>query len=143
MYYFIRDLSNGTKLTTSYPALSTAKNQATKETTSTNVKLWEGDMFFNLETGAFGKEANGVGLISYIKAEGVSSDGGGVFAIFSKVNEKPNDLGIRFKNYGPANIFIKSMAPVYGELWVVQMEKIGKGKKDSEIEIELSQEAPF
>ena len=140
MFYFTRINGLGATLVTAYKTAKTAKGIADKETKSTKKSFWEGDMYLNLETGEFGKSADGVGLLSYIKANGTSN--GGRFAVFSKIDEKPNDLGIRFESYSDANVFIKAIVGAYRELWVVELDKIGEAEKPQE-DIEVSEEAPF
>ena len=99
-------------------------------------------MYFNLKTGAFGKDASGAGLRSYIQSAGGVPQGG-TFAVFSKLSDgTPNDLGLRFRDATAANTFIKAVVDVYGELWVLELEKVGEAEKPQE-DINFSEEAPF
>lgn len=145
MIYYIRTLKTGEKCITSYKDQSTAKRVATQESSSTKKSLWDGEMFFDLKTGKYGADASGVGLVSHIKSAGNSSEGGR-FAVFSLLEGKPNDLGLRFATYGDANKFIKAVISAYGELFVLEMEKVGKGVVAADLDEEgltVSDAPPF
>jgi len=143
MIYYTRNDSKGRLLISSYANQAMAKRVRGMEKNSTKASFWEGDMFFDLETGKYGKNATGVGLRGYIKSEG--HDGtGGRFAVFSLSDGKPNDLGLRFKEFGAANTFMKAVAEAYGELFILELEKKGSGSEavDDE-EFALTEESPF
>lgn len=144
MIYYSRVLKTGEDYITSYKDQSMAKRIATQESTSSKKSLWDGEMFFNLKTGEYGANASGVGLCSHIKGNGVSAEGGR-YAVFSIADGQPNDLGLRFAQYGDANKFVRAVVGAYTELFVLEMEKVGVGKLDADenVDLEISTEAPF
>ena len=142
MIYYMRNDSKGRYLLTSYSNVAMAKRVRGMEKNSTKASFWDGDMYFNLETGKYGKDASGVALRGYIKSAG--NDGtGGRFAVFSLSDGKPNDLGLRFKEFGAANTFMKNIADSYGELFILEMEKMGTASENIDEDISMSDEAPF
>jgi len=144
MIYYTRTLKTGERYVTSYKDQAMAKRVAGMEKASEKRSMWNGELFFNLDTGEYGNTAEGVGLVSHISgAKNASS--GGRFAVFSLLDGRPNDLGLRFEQYGDANKFLRAVAPAYGELFVLEMEKVGGGKpmESWDEEIEISDAPPF
>lgn len=124
MIYYTRRDKNGRQLVTSYPNMAMAKRIKGMEKNSSDQKFWEGDMFIDLSTGDYGPGTSGSSLRSLIKGGGTRSEGGR-FGVFSVLDGKPNDLGLRFKEYGAANTFMKAIADAYGTLYLIELEKVG------------------
>ena len=140
--YYTRTNSKDQYLISGYANVAMAKRVKGMEKNSTGGKFWEGEMYFNKDTGKFGANESGIKMRGYVKAS-VSSQGGR-FAVFSMLDGKPNDLGLRFKEFGEANTFMKAVASAYGELWLLEMEVTGTGTgADEDDDFEMSDVAPF
>lgn len=143
MIYYTRTLKTGERYTTGYKDAATAKRIANQETTSSEKSLWDGELFYNMQTGEYGKDATGAGLVSHIRG-GSDTGQGGRFAVFSIVDGQPNDLGIRFAQYGDANKFVRAIVGAYGELFVIEVDKQGsKLEQHDDDSISMSEKAPF
>jgi hypothetical protein len=141
--YFTRTNSKDQYLISGYANVAMAKRVKGMEKNSTGGKFWEGEMFYDLDTGKFGAAESGVKMRGYVKAP--NSSQGGRFAVFSLLNGKPNDLGLRFAEFGQANTFMKAVASAYGELWLLEMEVTGTGSGSDEEDEDfiMSDAAPF
>jgi hypothetical protein len=146
LIYFIRTLKTGERYITGYKDQAMAKRIASQESTSSAKKLWDGELFFDLKSGKYGADASGVGLVTHIKSEAGPVAQEGRFAVFALADGKPVDLGLRFKQYGEANKFVRAVINSYEELFVLEMEKMGSGSQKMDMDddsVELSEEAPF